>query len=559
MIFKTVQIVRKDGAVGLWEYLKDQFADLKTTVMDAIMDIIQSQVIQAGIKWVMGLLTPVGAFIKAAMAIIDVVKFFIQRAAQIMELVKAFTDSIKAIASGNVGAVAKSIENALGRAVPVLIGFLASLLGIGGLADKVLGVIRKIRQRIENAIVKFWNFIKGKAAKLLSKTGIGKLGKKKEKVDDKHIKNMDSEIAPEPFTMNGENHTLTFENGEIYMASEKAPLAYKLTKFKKYVSRKPDADEFGGDGYKILDGIEELQTRNERIKKDLTNAKNRVESPEKDQKMEEAEAKFDKLSKDIEKFGNKFKLEDLIESSKKTKYKPEKIDFYISGDKQITIGYYYDVEVNGRNAKRTFEGTFKLDENNLVEQQTKGFNLVTKEPGTRSYTESANQAASNKAIEDLKKNPEEQIEFNASHILADLFLGSGYKTTLNLVTASGDYNKNIMKGAEESLKKELNRIEKKYTRKNSLNYVTFDIKITATWKELVDNSITSQLAKLNPNTSQELLESMHKILAKNVDPKFVQGIVYEVETAKLNGVEVKPHDIIPIEIGPDEALQKVLK
>lgn len=49
--------------------------------MDTIMEIIQTQVIHAGIKWTMGLLTPVGAFIKAAMAIIDVVKFFIQRAA----------------------------------------------------------------------------------------------------------------------------------------------------------------------------------------------------------------------------------------------------------------------------------------------------------------------------------------------------------------------------------------------------------------------------------------------------------------------------------------------
>ncbi|NIF06633.1 hypothetical protein F3J23_14380 [Chryseobacterium sp. Tr-659] len=179
--FEIVQVVRKDGAAGLWDYLKDQFADLKATVMDAIMDIIQTQVIQAGIKWVMGLLTPVGAFIKAAMAIIDVVKFFIQRAAQIMELVKAFTDSIKAIASGNVGAVAKSIENALGRAVPVMIGFLASLLGIGGLADKVVGVIRKIRQRIENAIVKFWNFVKGKAKGLLVKIGVGDKKDKKEK------------------------------------------------------------------------------------------------------------------------------------------------------------------------------------------------------------------------------------------------------------------------------------------------------------------------------------------------------------------------------------------
>ncbi len=458
-----------------------------------------------------------------------------------------------------VGAVAKSIENALGKAVLVLIGFLASLLVIGGLADKVLGLIRKIRQRIENAIVKFWNFIKGKAAKLLSKVGIGKLGKKKDKVDEKHIKNMDSEIAPEPFTMNGESHTLTFENGEIYMASEKAPLTYKLTKFKNYVSRKPDADEFGGNGHKILDGIEKLQIRNERVKQDLTNAKKRVESPEKNQKMEEAKAKFDKLSEDIEKFGNDFKLEDLIESSKKTKYKPEKIDFYTSGDKQITIEYHYDVEVNGRNAKRTFKSSFKLDDNNLVQQQTIGYNLVTKEPGTRSHTESANQADSNQVIEHLKKNPEEQIEFNASHILADLFLGSGYKNTLNLVTASGHYNKTTMGDAEKELTKKLKDFEQIYKNRDNKNYITFDIQVTAKWKELVDNTITSELAKLNPETDKELLESIHKILAKNADPKLVQSVSYEVIKAKLNGTKKVTHNIDIIEIGADKTLQKILK
>ncbi len=152
---EAVQVVRKEGVAGLWEHVKDQFADIKATVMDTIMDIIKTQAIQAGIKFIMSLLTPAGAFVKAAMMIIDLVKFFVQKAAQIIELVKAFTDGIKAIASGNIGAVAKAIENALGRAIPVVIGFLASLAGLGGLADKVVGVIQKIRQRIKNAIVKF--------------------------------------------------------------------------------------------------------------------------------------------------------------------------------------------------------------------------------------------------------------------------------------------------------------------------------------------------------------------------------------------------------------------
>ncbi|WP_336703399.1 hypothetical protein [Chryseobacterium indologenes] len=245
---EIVQIVRKEGAAGLWGYLKDQFADLKTTVMDAIMDIVQTQVIQAGIKWVMGLLTPVGAFIKAAMAIIDVVKFFIQRAAQIMELVKAFTDSIKAIASGNVGAVAKSIENALGRAVPVLIGFLASLLGIGGLADKVLGVIRKIRQRIENAIVKFWNFVKGKSIKLFSKLGIDKKGAKKntEKKDGKTGEKLeDSEVGKVVrFSAEGELHTLWIakkgNNVEVMVASTPMSVGKKLKDWRDKIDTLPE-------------------------------------------------------------------------------------------------------------------------------------------------------------------------------------------------------------------------------------------------------------------------------------------------------------------------------
>ncbi|MDO3423350.1 hypothetical protein QWT87_00520 [Chryseobacterium sp. APV1] len=179
--FKMVQIVQKDGFAGLWEHVKDQFADLKATVMDTIIDIIKTEAIQAGIKFILGLLTPAGAFVKAAMMIIDLVKFFIQKAAQIMELVKAITEGIKAIASGNVAAVAKAIENALGRAIPVVIGFLASLAGLSGLVDKVIGVVKKIRQRVEKAIVKFWNFIKGKTKGLLGKIGFGDKKEKKEK------------------------------------------------------------------------------------------------------------------------------------------------------------------------------------------------------------------------------------------------------------------------------------------------------------------------------------------------------------------------------------------
>ena len=67
------------------------------------------------------------------MAIYDIVMFFINQGSQVVELVGAVIEAITAIASGAVGGAAKLVENALVRSLPVVIGFLASLLGISGL------------------------------------------------------------------------------------------------------------------------------------------------------------------------------------------------------------------------------------------------------------------------------------------------------------------------------------------------------------------------------------------------------------------------------------------
>ena len=179
--FEIFKILASDGISGVWEYIKEKFNDLKTTVIDAIKDMVITTVINAGIKWIMGLLNPASAFVKAVMMIIDIVRFFIERGSQIMELIKAFIEGVKAVASGNVSKVAEAIENALKMALPIVIGFLANLLGIGGLARKVTKLIKKIRARINKAIngiikkARKWVkklFKKGKAA---AKKAAGKL------------------------------------------------------------------------------------------------------------------------------------------------------------------------------------------------------------------------------------------------------------------------------------------------------------------------------------------------------------------------------------------------
>ncbi len=174
--FDLFKLLITDGPLGLWKYVKEKFSDLKETVIDAIIDIVKNEVIQAGIKSIMSLLNPATALIKAAIAIYDIIKFFMEHGSQIIDLINAVIDSVQAVVSGSISTAAKMIENALAKALPLVIGMLANLLGIGDLADKVQAILKKIRDRIDAVIDALLLKVKKYAGKALAKTGIGTKG-----------------------------------------------------------------------------------------------------------------------------------------------------------------------------------------------------------------------------------------------------------------------------------------------------------------------------------------------------------------------------------------------
>jgi hypothetical protein len=108
--------------------------------------------------------------------IYDVVMFFVEKADQIKEFVDAVLDSVESIVGGGVGAVASKIENTLAKMLPVLIGFLASLLGLGGISEKVKKVIETVQKPINKAV----DWVVGKAVSYGKRfLGFaGKMGKK---------------------------------------------------------------------------------------------------------------------------------------------------------------------------------------------------------------------------------------------------------------------------------------------------------------------------------------------------------------------------------------------
>jgi hypothetical protein len=84
--------------------------------------------------------------------IVDVITFLIERGSEIMAFVNSILDSVGAIAKGAIGVVAEKVESSLAKALPLAISFLASLLGLGGISEKIHQVIDKVRAPINKAV-----------------------------------------------------------------------------------------------------------------------------------------------------------------------------------------------------------------------------------------------------------------------------------------------------------------------------------------------------------------------------------------------------------------------
>jgi hypothetical protein len=172
-----VKVLVTEGPAGLWKWIVEKIGDLKAMVMDQIKDFVITKVIMAGVTWLIGLLNPAAAFIKACKAIYDLVMFFIEKGEAIKGVIDAALDSVEEILAGGVSKVAGMIENALAKVVPVLIGLLASLLGLGGLGDKIKKILETVRKPVNKAI----DFVVGKVVKLgkgvLRRVKNSKLGK----------------------------------------------------------------------------------------------------------------------------------------------------------------------------------------------------------------------------------------------------------------------------------------------------------------------------------------------------------------------------------------------
>ena len=164
--FEIVVAFVKGGVAAVWEKIKEQLSNLKDMAIGAITDFVVDLVVKKAIPKLVSMFIPGAGFISAILSIYDMIMVFVQKIRTIIQVVTGFIDSIVAIAGGAIGAAASKVEGILARLLSLAISFLAGFVGLGKVADKIMGIIAKIRAPIDKAIDWLIGWIVGAARRL---------------------------------------------------------------------------------------------------------------------------------------------------------------------------------------------------------------------------------------------------------------------------------------------------------------------------------------------------------------------------------------------------------
>jgi hypothetical protein len=167
--FSIVVTLVREGPAAAWEQIKGMLANLKDMVIGAITDFVIDTIVKKAVPKLIAMFIPGAGFISAILSIYDTVMVFVQKISKIIQVVKGFIDSIVNIAAGEISGAAARVESTLATLLSLAISFLAGFLGLGKVADKVMGVIKKVQAYIDKALDSAINWIVTMAKKLFAK------------------------------------------------------------------------------------------------------------------------------------------------------------------------------------------------------------------------------------------------------------------------------------------------------------------------------------------------------------------------------------------------------
>ena len=205
--WRYISALIREGPIGLWNEIRNDLSSLWEMALQTVREWVITNLVRAAITRLVSMFNPVGAIIQAVLAIYNTVMFFVEKIQQIMELVRTVVRSLDKIVRGDLAEAANWVENAMARTLPIIIAFLARLLGLSGISDRIREFIQRIQARVDRAIDAALERIVGGIRRLFGGGAAAATTAAAEQIPDERI----------PFDADGESHTVWTEtrNGQV--------------------------------------------------------------------------------------------------------------------------------------------------------------------------------------------------------------------------------------------------------------------------------------------------------------------------------------------------------
>ncbi|MEL6335333.1 MAG: DUF4157 domain-containing protein [Pseudomonadota bacterium] len=153
-VWTFVRVLIEEGPAGLWRILQERLSDLWNLVLNTVISYASTQIMTVAATRLASFLDPSGitAAINLAITIYRAIESVIRYLRQMLEIVSRVLDGINGIATGAIGQAANFLENAMGRALPVAIGFLANQAGFGDISTRIREFVEGVRARVNAAL-----------------------------------------------------------------------------------------------------------------------------------------------------------------------------------------------------------------------------------------------------------------------------------------------------------------------------------------------------------------------------------------------------------------------
>jgi phage-related protein len=149
-----IQDIQERGFVAVWEYIASQLGNLWDTLLGMAQEWIMTTIVNNVVARLLSMLDPTGvmAVVNSFIAFFNAVQSAIEYLRDILEIVNRYVTTLAQIAAGNITPGAQMLEQGLAAAIPIAIGFLANQVGIGNVPEKIVELIGRLRQLIDQAV-----------------------------------------------------------------------------------------------------------------------------------------------------------------------------------------------------------------------------------------------------------------------------------------------------------------------------------------------------------------------------------------------------------------------